>query len=237
MERYLFNKTKDRSTIVVGTKKETKAPARGDVIIHHPNSNQLIKLKDVLLVPEFKQNIMSIHALLRNNFHKQASENQFEIVQKNNTISLEKNDEKIMLNLKGNRISREQINTYSKDTRVRMDINHATDIFNQKSDQVLKQTCKEHNITLTGKLQACLGCLYAKAKRGKIMKATNTRANTVGERLFTDTSRLYRWSIRGNKYLFEVMDDYSRKNWNYLMKRKNEVLINLKSLIITLHSK
>ena len=58
LERYLLNKIKDRSTIVVGTGKETKASARGEVIIHHLNSNQLIKLKDVLLAPEFKQNIM-----------------------------------------------------------------------------------------------------------------------------------------------------------------------------------
>ena len=106
-KRYLFNKTKDRSTIVVGTGKETKASAQGDGIIHHTNSNQLMKLKDVLLVPEFKQNIMSIPALLRNNFHIKASENQFEIVQKNNTISLEKDDEKNMFYLIGNRIPRE----------------------------------------------------------------------------------------------------------------------------------
>ena len=150
-EKYFFNKIKDRSTIVVGIGKETKASAQEDVIIHHPNSDQLIKLKDVLLVPEFKQNIMSMPALLMNNFHMQASENQFEIVQKNNTISLEKDDEKNMLYLKGNRILREQINAYSKDKRVRMDINHAHDIFNHMSEQVLKHTFQEHNINLIKK--------------------------------------------------------------------------------------
>ena len=67
-EKYLFNKMKDRSTIVVGTEIETKASERGDVIIYHSNSNQLIKLKDILLVPEFKQNISSIPDVLRNNF-------------------------------------------------------------------------------------------------------------------------------------------------------------------------
>ena len=61
-------------------------------------------------------------------------------------------------------ILREQINTYSKDAKVRMDINHAQDIFNHMSEQVLTQTCKEHNITLIGKLQTYSGCLYAKAK-------------------------------------------------------------------------
>ena len=64
----MFNKTKDRSVIVVGTGKEIKAIARGDVMIHHSTTEQLIKLKNVLLVPNFKQNIMSIPTLLRNHF-------------------------------------------------------------------------------------------------------------------------------------------------------------------------
>ena len=68
-EGYMFNKTKDRSSIVVGTRKETKATARGKLIISHSNTIQLIKLKDVPLVPEFQQNIISIPALLKNNFN------------------------------------------------------------------------------------------------------------------------------------------------------------------------
>ena len=69
------------------------------------------------------------------------------------------------------------------------------------------------------------------------MKMTNTRATTVGERLFIDTSGPYPRSIGGNKYWFKVVDNYLRKNWNYLIKRKNEVPSHLKSLIRTLQSK
>ena len=163
---------------------------------------------------------MNILVLLRKKFHIQASENQFEIVQKNNTISLEKNDEKNMFYPIAHRILREQINIYSKDTN----INHAHDIFNHMSEQVLEQKCKEHNISLTGKLQACPGYLYAKAKMTKIMKATNIRATTAGERLFMDTSGWYPLSIGGNKYCCKVVDNHSRKNWNYLMKRKNDLV-------------
>ena len=118
-----------------------------------------------------------------------------------------------------------------------MDINHAHDIFNHMSEQVLKQTCQEHYINLTGKLQACPGCLYVKANRKNIMKATNTRATIAGERLFIDTSGPYLQSIGGNKYWFKVVDNYSRKNWNYLLKRKNEAPTHIKSLIRILQSK
>ena len=68
------------------------------------------------------------------------------------------------------------------------------------------------------------------------MKATNTRATTAGEIIFIDTSGPYPRSIGGNEYWFKVVDDYSKKNWNYLMKRKSEVPTHLKSLISILQS-
>ena len=64
---------------VEGGGKETKSIAKGNVIIHHTNSNQIKKRKDALLVPDFQQNIMSIPASLKNKFKIQASESQFEI--------------------------------------------------------------------------------------------------------------------------------------------------------------
>ena len=63
------------------------------------------------------------------------------------------------------------------------------------------------HLTLTGKLQACQGCLYKKLKRKKIMKATSTRTTTAGEILFIDTSGPYSRSKGGNKYWFKVVDD------------------------------
>ena len=59
-EEYIFNKVKDRSIIVVITGKETRAIARGEVIICHSKTGQIVRLKEVLLVPDFKQTIMSI---------------------------------------------------------------------------------------------------------------------------------------------------------------------------------
>ena len=93
-----------------------------------------------------------------------------------------------------------------------MDINYAHDIFNHTSDQVLRQTCKEHKIRLTGRLQQCPGCLNAKAKRKRILKSIRIRATKARERSFIDTSEAYPRSIGGSKYSFKVVDNYSRKN-------------------------
>ena len=70
--KYMFNKMKDRSIIVFGTGKETKTIVRGDVMICHSKMVQSINFKDLLLVPNFKQNSMSIIKLLKNNFKLQA---------------------------------------------------------------------------------------------------------------------------------------------------------------------
>ena len=69
------------------------------------------------------------------------------------------------------------------------------------------------------------------------MKSTKTRATKAGERLFIDTSGPYPWSMRGNKYWFKVVDDYSRRNWNNSMKSKSEVPTHQKSLLKILKSK
>ena len=77
----MFNKVKGRNVIVVSTGKETKVIARGQVMICHSWTVHPIKLKDVLLVPNFKQNIMSISKLLKYNFKVQTSEKKFELEQ------------------------------------------------------------------------------------------------------------------------------------------------------------
>ena len=104
-----------------------------------------------------------------------------------------------------------------------MDINEAHDIFNHQGKEALQKNCKHLGIKLTGTFQPCPGCMYAKAKQKKVNKLTKERATKSGERLFFDTSGPYPRSLGGNLYWLKIVDDYSRKNWNFLMKKKSEV--------------
>ena len=141
---------------------------------------------------------MSIPTLLNNHFKVQALENKFEIGQQGKTIPMEKLSDGEKFYVIGKRIQKEQINAcYKRNT---MDINSTHDLFNNMSEQVLRQTYKERKIKLTGQLKPCPGCLYAKAKRERIMKTSNVRATKAGERLFFDTSGPYPRSIGGSKY-------------------------------------
>ena len=109
-----------------------------------------------------------------------------------------------------------------------MDINIAHDKFGHVNEELLRKTCKEANIKLTGKLKDCLGCLVSKARAKGVSKATNERSKVPGDRLFMDTSGPYSRSLGGNYYWLKIVDDASRKNWNYFMKNKNQVTEKLK---------
>ena len=53
------------------------------------------------------------------------------------------------------------------------------------------------------------------------MKTSNVRATQVGEQLFIYRSGPYPRSNDGSKYWIKVVDNHSRKNWNFLMKNKS----------------
>ena len=233
----MFNIVQDHSTIVVGTGKETQATEKGELILFHDDTEQKIHLKNVLYVPHFKQNIMSIPALLKNGFSVNAQMKKFELIQNKKSIKLGKMDNKGMFYFVGKRLHKNepfQVNIIKK-KRLTIDINEAHDMFNHLSPDILKKTCKNLNIKLTGTFHPCPGCMYAKAKQRNVNKFTKLRATLPGERLFVDTSGPYPRSMGGNTYWLKIVDDYSRKNWNFLMQKKSEVTMNVIEHIQCLH--
>ena len=58
-------------------------------------------------------------------------------------------------------------------------------------------------------------------------KISKARATAPGERLFIDTSGSYPRSMGGNTFWLKIVDDYSRKKLNFLMKKKSEVARNV----------
>ena len=108
-----------------------------------------------------------------------------------------------------------------------MDVNEAHDIFNHLDPDALRKTCKNLGVKLPGTFQLCPGCMYAKAKQKNVNKLSKARATAPGERFFIDTSCRYPKSMGGNAYWLKIVDDYSRKSLNFLMKKKSEVARNV----------
>jgi hypothetical protein len=61
-----------------------------------------------------------------------------------------------------------------------------------------------------------------------------SKATQPGERLCTDISGPYKKSISGNDYWILVVDDYTRKSWSFLVKRKTQLASKIEDLMTEL---
>ena len=286
-DTYMFDKRETNSTITVGTGNKIKARNKGSLLLRQFNSNKTLLLTNVLYVPSFNQNIISVTNLLQKGYKTYGDKNSITLMYKNRKIQINNTDRQNMYyyvctrrkirekdkveiarmnyeekkrvpNKRVQRVHevREKENDFEKtirrsDTvkemeinknelqrqqkrkdmkkvrkkrkRIKMNINTAHDAFGHMDEQILREYCKRNNIELRGNMKTCVGCMTAKAQRKPVRKQTNTRATSAGERIYVDTSGPYPRSLRGKKYWFKIVDDYSRKNWNYFMKKKEEV--------------
>lgn len=77
-------------------------------------------------------------------------------------------------------------------------------------------------IELPGEL--CSDCLESKQTRNSFNQQVPTRSRERLEVIFSDVcGPIQTDSLGGNKYFLSFIDDYSRKIWAYLLKRKSEV--------------
>ena len=99
--------------------------------------------------------------------------------------------------------------------------------------QSIQRLAKKYGWTLTGKFNRCCdACAYAKGKQKNVNKSTTKRASRPCERLFIDLSGPFSPTLRGKKYWFMCVDDYSRKKWSRFIKTKDEIGGPLEELLI-----
>jgi hypothetical protein len=87
----------------------------------------------------------------------------------------------------------------------------------------LQKTAKHLNIELTGTLEACEGCGLATASQKAVSKTTNTKATKFCERIFLDGTGPFATTISGNKYWYQIVDDFTRKGWNHFQAKKSKL--------------
>ncbi|GAU30981.1 hypothetical protein TSUD_104950 [Trifolium subterraneum] len=83
--------------------------------------------------------------------------------------------------------------------------------------------------------EVCEECVQSKQHRNSFSKEVKSKTKAILEVVYSDVcGPIQVESIRGNKYFVTFIDDFSRKLWTYLIKKKSDVLdvfIKYKSMV------
>ena len=121
--------------------------------------------------------------------------------------------------------------TIEKKRQETMDINEAHRKFGHATEKVVRSLLKSQSIKPTGEWSVCDGCARAKATQKRTNKITATEAEERGERLFMDTSGPYNETVAGSRYWFKIVDDKTRKSWDFYGAKKNGIKAHLQELL------
>ncbi len=78
--------------------------------------------------------------------------------------------------------------------------------------------------------RVCANCMARKQSRKLIPQKSQTRARSVLKLIHTDVCGLFSIpSFHKSKYFITFMDDFSRKTWVHLLKKKYNVLFAFKT--------
>ena len=215
----VYNKRLTSDSVMVGNSATVNAIAIGDILLQTTNGE--IELKDVLVIPKFTKNILSMSKIMQVGCKVSANKNTLYIRNWDEKVALDRDNVTGMYFLKGKRLPLNQAYT-SKRTQS-MDINVYHDLLGHAGETTLRKTASLMKITLTGKLKSCDGCMKEKAKQKATAKETKHKAIKAGERIYMDTSGPYPKSINGNKYWLKFCDQFTGYSWNCFIKSKGEV--------------
>jgi hypothetical protein len=189
------------ATVIVGDGKEVPATSRGTLLLA-TDDDQVIKLRDVLVVPHFTKHIISLPRLMQGNVN--VTEWTGERVKlscpsgKSIVINKEKDGHMYYIHARRIKPLNNQVHAVQR-THHTMDINEAHEKFAHLSEGLLRKTALHYGYKLTGTLMPCDGCMKAKAKAKAVKKFTETKA--------TQPVNVYLWTQRGHSSRHAVAPD------------------------------
>ena len=227
----------------VGNNETMKATAIGDLILEQKNTGKKLKLEEVMVVPGFAKNLISVGRLTEKGNEFVAGKEGSKILNESGDmlkfetgsdgmaylIASRVKGEQKLFNVE--RIVEEDEETEKKERKQYMDINEAHQKFGHATESVVRETLKALEIIPTGKMSVCDGCARAKATQKRTNKTTKVTADKPGERLFMDTSGPYSETVMGSRYWFKFVDDKTRKSWDFYGARKNAITKFLKDIL------
>lgn len=195
---------------------------KGAILFISPNGDKKV-LADVYFIPDLKSNIISLG---------QATESGCEVRMKEEVLTLHDKDGKLIVQAKRsrNRLYKVlmdivdnkclQLTTLSESTKWYACLGHI-------GANSMKAMVKEQLVvglpTLKVESETCGSCLLGKQTRRPFSNATTYRASEALELVHGDLCGPITPPTAGNnRYIFVLIDDYSRYMWSILMKEKGE---------------
>jgi len=186
-------------------------------------NNTKIKLNNVLYIPEFKRNLISIDQLINKNykiiFYKCNNKNCVTLYNKvkNKICTIFSNDSKtykLYTTLKNLNFNKKSIVCYNLENAS----NNNLELWHRRlghfNIDLIKEKLKDIPIK-----QKCPICSRAKLKNFQYPRSENKTKGTF-ELIHMDLVSSSEPSIYGNKYFLSILDDYSRYGWVIFLKSK-----------------
>ncbi|KAI2504335.1 Reverse transcriptase (RNA-dependent DNA polymerase) [Fragilaria crotonensis] len=159
----------------VGNNETMKAIAIGDLTLEQKSSGKKLKLEDVMVVPGFAKNLISVGRLTEKGNEFVAGKEGSKIFNESREmLEFETGSDGmaylIASRIKGERkafnveeIAEKDEEMEKKERKQYMDINEAHQKFGHATERVVRETLKALEIIATGKMSVCDGCARAKA--------------------------------------------------------------------------
>jgi hypothetical protein len=247
--------------VTVGDGSQVPGQTDGHVILKEKNSGKNLKIS-ATYCPNFRKNILSVKKLQQGGFMVAFDDEKATICCKKTkevAFICEKGNDG-MFYLRGTRMMEHKVHLAEEESEtwkdvtdkiddkgesikttlkapLKLDINEAHGLWGHKGKALLEKTAKYQNIILTGTLKACEGCGMATASQKAVSKTTNTKAENVCERIFVDGTGPFTTTIAGNRYWYQIVDDYTRYGWCSFKSKKSNLAEWIKIFIEEQHGK
>ena len=204
----------------LGDSRSLKALGEGTALITVQNGTNRVSimLEQALLVPEMKNNLISVTQLL---------DDSFRVVTTRNTMKLVKGKQKISANREaGLFVLRAEEGTSS--VSLQMSRNHvislkeAHKILAHVNKQKVKEVLQKAGIHFVDDFEDCVACFQGKKHKSSYRtNSESARASTLGV-IHTDLCMLSPKSLGVSSYFMCMTDEYSKFRKVYFLKRKSE---------------
>ncbi|GAU26641.1 hypothetical protein TSUD_102510 [Trifolium subterraneum] len=223
-----------KSKVKFGNDSTLAAEGVGDVLIMRKDSKQSL-ISNVLYIPGMKSNLLSIGQLIEKNYKVVIEDRLMKLTDANGRLILkapmsQNRTFKIELDVLEHRCL---ATAASKDEWLwHYKLGHLN--FNDMCDLQKKQLVSGLPEIEIPK-EVCEECVQSKQHRNSFSKEVKSKTKAILEVVYSDVcGPIQVESIGGNKYFVTFIDDFSRKLWTYLIKKKSDVLdvfIKYKSMV------